>query len=46
MEYDKDNERIRWVAYFDMLGTRNRIELEKTQDVFLAYDIAYTEYKK
>ncbi|OHB66116.1 MAG: hypothetical protein A2Y76_03600 [Planctomycetes bacterium RBG_13_60_9] len=37
MDYIRENDKIRWVACFDLLGTRQLVKSAKTRDVFRSF---------
>lgn len=41
--YDPDNYRVRWLAYFDLLGTSELIQMGKTTEVFAAFQEALVQ---
>jgi hypothetical protein len=40
MGFDRESDSLRWVAYFDLLGTRELIRCKRQLDVFIAYERA------
>lgn len=46
LSYEPDNCRVRWLGYFDLLGTCELIRAGKTAAVFLAYQDALKELNR